>query len=64
MRYKFKINEDGKPTIEKEGMSFKKILKSLINQDPKWSGTIRYLNKKERDVTHTIKKGKEYERRS
>ena len=31
MRYKFKITEDGKPEIEKEAMSFKKLLKSLVN---------------------------------
>ena len=48
MRYKFTINEDTKEKVEpteKEGMSFKKILKSLVNPNPKWSGWITYENK-------------------
>ena len=32
MRYKFKVTEDGKPEVEKEAMSFKKLLKSLVNE--------------------------------
>ena len=35
MKYKFKITEDGKPEEEKDGMSFKKILKSLVSTNPK-----------------------------
>jgi hypothetical protein len=62
MRYTFLIKkeEDKIPGIDLkiEGMSFKKVFKSLINQDSKWSGTIRYLNKKRRDIIHTIKNGK------
>ena len=38
MKYKFKITEEGKPEEEKEGMSFKKILKSLVSTNPKWTG--------------------------
>ena len=45
MRYKFKITEDGKPEIEKEAMSFKKLLKSLVNPNPKWTGFLNYTNK-------------------
>ena len=47
MKYKFKItdNKTGE-TIEKEAMSYKKMLKSLITPDPKWSGTLSYVNKK------------------
>ena len=61
MRYKFTINEDTKEKVEppeKEGMSFKKILKSLVNPNPKWSGWITYENKKGRMVTHSILNGK------
>ena len=46
MRYKFKVTEDGKPEEEKEGMSFKKILKSLVTPNPKWTGWIAYKNKR------------------
>ena len=58
MRYKFKITEDGKPEIEKEAMSFKKLLKSLVTPNPKWTGWIAYKNKKDRYVNHTILNGK------
>ena len=58
MKYKFKIQEENKEIEEKEGMSFKKVLKSLITPNPKWNGIIEYINKKGREVAHTIKKGK------
>jgi hypothetical protein len=58
MKYKFKIHEEGKEDEEKEGMSFKKILKSLVNPNPKWSGWIAYKNKKDKYVKHNILKGK------
>ena len=58
MRYKFKVTEDGKEEIEKEAMSFKKLLKSLVTPNPKWTGYISYENKKKRMVYHNILKGK------
>ena len=58
MRYKFKVTEDGKPEEEKEAMSFKKLFKSLVTPNPKWTGWIAYKNKKDRYVKHTILKGK------
>ena len=58
MKYKFKITEEGKPEEEKERMSFKKILKSLVSTNPKWTGFLRYTNKKGRPVTHDILNGK------
>ncbi len=48
MKYKFKITEEGKPEEEKEGMSFKKVLKSLVSTNPKWTGFMSYENKKGR----------------
>ena len=57
MRYKFKVTEDGKEEIEKEEMSFKKVLKSLVNPNPKWTGWIAYKNKKDKYVKHSILKG-------
>jgi hypothetical protein len=58
MKYKFKIQEENKEIEEKEGMSFKKTLKSLVMTNPEWNGIIEYINKKGREVAHTIKKGK------
>ena len=40
MRYKFKVYEEGKEVEDKEAMSFKKILKSLVTPNPKWTGWI------------------------
>jgi len=58
MRYKFKVTEDGKPEEEKEAMSFKKLLKSLVTPNPKWTGFMSYENKKGRYVVHSILNGK------
>ena len=62
MRYKFKVAEDCKEEIEKEAMSFKKILKSLVIPNPKWTGFMSYENKKGKHVVHSILNGKKYER--
>jgi len=58
MRYRFKVTEDGKEGIEKEAMSFKKLLKSLVTPNPKWTGWIAYKNKKDKYVKHIILNGK------
>ena len=58
MKYKFKITEDGKEEIKKEAMSFKKVLKSLVAINPKWTGFMSYKNKKGRMITHSILNGK------
>ena len=58
MRYKFKVTEDGKPEEEKEAMSFKKLLKSLVTPNPKWTGWIAYKNKKYKYFRHSILNGK------
>jgi len=58
MRYKFKVTEDDKPEVEKEAMSFKKVLKSLVTPNPKWTGWIAYKNKKDKYVKHSILNGK------
>ena len=60
MKYKFKITKDGSESEDKEGMSYKKLLKSLITAEPKWSGTIKYINKKQKDVIQFIRDGKKY----
>ena len=58
MKYKYKVTEDGKPEEEKDSMSFKRLLKSLVTPNPKWTGFLNYTNKKGRFVTHSIKDGK------
>ncbi len=58
MRYTFKVVELDKPEEEKKAMSFKKLLKSLVTPNPKWTGLLNYTNKKGRSVTHRILKGK------
>jgi len=58
MKYKFKIIESGKESEEKEAMSYKKVLKSLITPNPKWTGTISYVNKKKHQVLHNITQGR------
>ena len=60
MKYKFKITKDGAEPEEKEAMSYKKLLKSLITAEPKWSGTIKYINKKQMYVIHFISNGRKY----
>ena len=58
MKYKFIILEEGQQQEEKEGMSYKKLLKSLTTSNPKWTGWIRYTNKKGKEVLHSISNGK------
>ena len=58
MRYKFKVYEEGKEIEDKEAMSFKKLLKSLVTPNPKWAGWIAYKNKKDKYVRHNILNGK------
>ena len=58
MKYKFKVHEDGQGEVEKEAMSFKKLLKSLVTPNPKWTGFMSYKNKKGRMVYHNILNGK------
>ena len=57
MKYKFQVTQDGKKE-EKEAMSFKKLLKSLVTPNPKWTGWIAYKNKKDKYVRHSILNGK------
>ena len=58
MKYTFTVTEEGKESEQKESMSFKKLLKSLITPNPKWTGLLNYNNKKGKSVTHRIVNGK------
>ena len=59
MKYNFQIInlDDGKET-KIDAMSFKKALKSILITQPKFNGTLCYINKKGREVIHSIIKGK------
>ena len=61
MRYKFKVTEDGKPEEEKEEMSFKKLLKSLVIPNPKWTGFNLMKTKKEDTLFIVLRMVKEYD---
>jgi len=39
-------------------MSYKKLLKTLKITDPKWTGWIRYTNKKGKEILHSIMNGR------
>ena len=58
MKYTFTILEDGQAEEKKDGMSYKRILKSLVTANPKWTGWIRYINKKNKEILHSISNGK------
>ena len=58
MKYTFTVTEEGKESEEKESMSFKKLLKSLVTPNPKWTGFMSYENKKGKYVVHSILNGK------
>jgi len=58
-RYKFEIlDRDTGEKTKTENMSYKKVLKSLVNINPKFNGAIYYTNKKEKYVMHSIVNGK------
>tara|TARA_R100001244_G_scaffold27688_1_gene27326 strand:- start:7 stop:225 length:219 start_codon:yes stop_codon:yes gene_type:complete len=65
MKYTFEITEskttsDYSETKNVPAMSYKRVLKSLLNTRPKWSGMIEYTNKKGKTLAHFIKNGKKY----
>ena len=59
MKYKFEIlnGDDGEKT-EAENMSYKKMLKSILQTKPKFNGALYYTNKKGKYVMHSIQNGK------
>ena len=61
MKHTFTITKDGAAEPEKKAaMSYKKVLKSLTTSEPKWSGVIKYINKKQKEVIHFIRNGRKY----
>ena len=58
MKYTFTILEEGQAEEKREGMSYKRLLKSLKPETPKWTGWIKYVNKKNKEILHSISNGK------
>ena len=58
MRYKYTITDETGKAEEVEAMSWKKMLKNLLVRNPKFSGWITYINKKENAQTKAINNGK------
>jgi len=59
-KFKYKIKEEGTDKEEMmEAMSWKKFLKSFKLKYPKFSGSINYVNKKNRNITRSFKNGRE-----
>ena len=58
MNYTFTILEEGQAEEKREGMSYKRLLKSLKTENPKWTGWIKYVNKKNKEILHSISNGK------
>ncbi len=54
MKYKFKIQEENKEIEEKEGMSYKKTLKSLVTPNQNGQVGLRNKNKRINIVKHII----------
>jgi hypothetical protein len=60
MRYSYKVKEKGTDKEEMmEAMSWKKFLKSFKIKYPKFTGSINYVNKKNRNITRSFRNGKE-----
>ena len=63
MRYKYTITKEGGDVEEMEAMSYKKMLKSLLLKDPKFSGWASYFNKKGHQQTKAFRDGKKIQKR-
>ena len=58
MRYEYTITDhEGKEEVVK-AMSWKKMFKSLLVRNPKFSGWVTYINKKGNPQTKVINEGK------
>ena len=58
MRYEYTITDETGKAEKVEAMSWKKMLKNLLVRNPKFSGWITYINKKENAQTKVINNGK------
>ena len=58
MRYEYTITDHEEQKEVVQAMSWKKMLKNLLVRNPKFSGWITYINKKENAQTKVINNGK------
>ena len=58
MRYEYTITDHEDKQEVVKAMSWKKMFKSLLVRNPKFSGWITYINKKENAQTKVINNGK------
>jgi hypothetical protein len=59
MRYEYTITDHGTGTAETiKAMSWKKMLKSLLLKNPKFTGKVSYINKKGHKLIRFICNGK------
>ena len=59
MRYEYTITDHGTGTEETiKAMSWKKMLKSLLLKNPKFTGKVSYINKKGHKLIRFICNGK------
>ena len=58
MRYEYTITDHEEKKEVVQAMSWKKMFKNLLVRNPKFSGWITYINKKENAQTKVINNGK------
>ncbi len=58
MRYEYTITDNEGKEEEVKAMSWKKMLKSLLVRNPKFTGKITYINKKGHTLLRFIRNGK------
>ena len=58
MRYEYTITDHEDKQEVVKAMSWKKMFKNLLVRNPKFSGWITYINKKENAQTKAINNGK------
>ena len=58
MRYEYTITDHEEKKEVVQAMSWKKMFKNLLVKNPKFSGWITYINKKENAQTKVINNGK------
>ncbi len=58
MRYTYTITDNKGQAETVQAMSWKKMLKSLLLKNDKFSGWVSYLNKKKRPTVKILEKGK------
>ena len=59
MRYEYTVTKEGGEADLIKAMSWKKAIKKVLLNDPKFSGWITYFNKKGHLQTRNFREGKE-----